>query len=89
MLYVAVENAVSSSSNVSPLLCAQIPDLGDSVAIMDALSTFRSQRRGSHSFVVNVLAQALYELFASTDGKSNLRYNTASDFQYHIVYTYN
>jgi len=48
-------------------LLRKIPDLCDSAAILDALSVFRSRRRGHHSFVVNVLAQALYELFASTD----------------------
>lgn len=48
-------------------LLRQIPDLSDSAAVLNALTSFRSQRRSHHSFVVNVLAQALYELFASTD----------------------
>jgi len=48
-------------------LLRKIPDLRDSTAVLNALASFRSQRRSHHSFVVNVLAQALYELFASTD----------------------
>lgn len=34
-----------------------------------AKKRFHWERKSSHSFVVNVLAQALYELFAATDSK--------------------
>ncbi len=34
-----------------------------------AKKKFHWERKSSHSFVVNVLAQALYELFAATDSK--------------------
>uniref|UniRef100_A0A8C9QRK8 Squalene monooxygenase n=1 Tax=Spermophilus dauricus TaxID=99837 RepID=A0A8C9QRK8_SPEDA len=44
-----------------------IPDLYDDAAIFQAKKSFYWSRRKSHSFVVNVLAQALYELFSSTD----------------------
>ncbi|XP_007905720.1 squalene monooxygenase [Callorhinchus milii] len=48
------------------LLC-NIPDLYDDAAMLQAKKTFHWARKRSHSFVVNVLAQALYELFAATD----------------------
>lgn len=35
-----------------------------------AKKKFHWERKSSHSFVVNVLAQALYELFAATDSES-------------------
>ncbi|XP_071510878.1 squalene monooxygenase-like [Diadema antillarum] len=44
-----------------------IPNLGDDEVVAKALSHFHWQRKSSHAFVVNVLAQALYELFAATD----------------------
>ncbi|XP_038616495.1 squalene monooxygenase [Tachyglossus aculeatus] len=44
-----------------------IPDLYEDAAILQAKKTFYWTRKKSHSFVVNVLAQALYELFAATD----------------------
>ncbi|CAI5779014.1 squalene monooxygenase [Podarcis lilfordi] len=50
-------------------LLQAIPDLYEDSAILEAKKTFYWTRRKSHSFVVNVLAQALYELFAGTDGK--------------------
>ena len=34
----------------------------------EALRTFQIQRKKNHSFVVNILAQALYALFAASDG---------------------
>uniref|UniRef100_A0A480R4D9 Squalene monooxygenase n=1 Tax=Sus scrofa TaxID=9823 RepID=A0A480R4D9_PIG len=46
-----------------------IPDLYDDAAILQAKKSFYWTRKMSHSFVVNVLAQALYELFSATDGK--------------------
>uniref|UniRef100_UPI00398F6701 squalene monooxygenase n=1 Tax=Pristiophorus japonicus TaxID=55135 RepID=UPI00398F6701 len=48
------------------LLCS-IPDLRDNEAMLQAKKKFHWARKKSHSFVVNVLAQALYELFAATD----------------------
>lgn len=42
-----------------------IPDLSDYGAIINALRVFHLRRKNNHSFVVNVLAQALYELFAA------------------------
>ncbi|CAI9163382.1 unnamed protein product [Rangifer tarandus platyrhynchus] len=44
-----------------------IPDLYDDAAIFQAKQSFYWTRKKSHSFVVNVLAQALYELFSATD----------------------
>lgn len=43
-----------------------------SPSLHQAKKTFHWERKSSHSFVVNVLAQALYELFAATDGKSGV-----------------
>ncbi|KAJ3597404.1 hypothetical protein NHX12_000931 [Muraenolepis orangiensis] len=44
-----------------------IPDLYDDSIMLQAKKNFHWERKSSHSFVVNVLAQALYELFAATD----------------------
>ncbi|XP_030366702.1 squalene monooxygenase isoform X1 [Strigops habroptila] len=48
-------------------LLQDIPDLYEDSDILQAKRTFYWSRKKSHSFVVNVLAQALYELFAATD----------------------
>lgn len=48
-------------------LLKNIPDLYDNTAVLQAKKKFHWERKSSHSFVVNVLAQALYELFAATD----------------------
>ncbi|XP_067458472.1 squalene monooxygenase [Thunnus thynnus] len=48
-------------------LLNNIPDLYDDGAMLQAKKKFHWERKSSHSFVVNVLAQALYELFAATD----------------------
>ncbi|KAM3872805.1 squalene monooxygenase [Diretmus argenteus] len=48
-------------------LLKEIPDLYDDRAMLQAKKKFHWERKSSHSFVVNVLAQALYELFAATD----------------------
>ncbi|XP_053101770.1 squalene monooxygenase isoform X2 [Hemicordylus capensis] len=48
-------------------LLQAIPDLYEDAAVLQAKKSFYWTRRKSHSFVVNVLAQALYELFAATD----------------------
>uniref|UniRef100_A0A8C6H736 Squalene monooxygenase n=1 Tax=Mus spicilegus TaxID=10103 RepID=A0A8C6H736_MUSSI len=48
-------------------LLKDIPDLYDDAAIFQAKKSFFWSRKRTHSFVVNVLAQALYELFSATD----------------------
>ncbi|XP_076136074.1 squalene monooxygenase [Alosa pseudoharengus] len=48
-------------------LLQSIADLYDNAAMLQAKKKFHWERKSSHSFVVNVLAQALYELFAATD----------------------
>ncbi|KAK3515742.1 hypothetical protein QTP70_030186 [Hemibagrus guttatus] len=48
-------------------LLKNIADLNDDNAMLQAKKKFYWERKSSHSFVVNVLAQALYELFAATD----------------------
>lgn len=48
----------------------EVPDLGNQEAVMECLQRFAVKRKATHSFAVNVLAQALYELFAATDGES-------------------
>ncbi|KAI1894124.1 hypothetical protein AGOR_G00112590 [Albula goreensis] len=48
-------------------LLKNIPDLYNDTAMLQAKKKFHWERKSSHSFVVNVLAQALYELFAATD----------------------
>ncbi|NXB26818.1 ERG1 monooxygenase, partial [Rhagologus leucostigma] len=48
-------------------LLQNIPDLYEDSDVLKAKRTFYWSRKKSHSFVVNVLAQALYELFAATD----------------------
>ncbi|XP_034729946.1 squalene monooxygenase [Etheostoma cragini] len=48
-------------------LLENIPDLYDDGAMLQAKKKFHWERKSSHSFVVNVLAQALYELFSATD----------------------
>ncbi|XP_070768712.1 squalene monooxygenase [Enoplosus armatus] len=48
-------------------LLKNIPELYDDEAMLQAKKKFHWERKSSHSFVVNVLAQALYELFAATD----------------------
>ncbi|XP_032411189.1 squalene monooxygenase [Xiphophorus hellerii] len=49
------------------VLLRNVPDLYDDAALLQAKKRFHWERKSSHSFVVNVLAQALYELFAATD----------------------
>ncbi len=38
------------------------------------------RRKSNHSFVVNILAQALYELFAANDGQYPRTVSTVSSF---------
>ena len=44
-------------------------DLGDGEELRKAMERFQWRRKGAHAFVVNILAQALYALFAASDGK--------------------
>nr|KAG5710313.1 hypothetical protein BaRGS_009029 [Batillaria attramentaria] len=46
-------------------LLRTIPSLNNYEEVLGALRVFHLQRKNNHSFVVNVLAQALYELFAA------------------------
>ncbi|XP_020490685.1 squalene monooxygenase [Labrus bergylta] len=48
-------------------LLNNISDLHNDREMLQAKKKFHWKRKSSHSFVVNVLAQALYELFAATD----------------------
>ncbi|XP_048058855.1 LOW QUALITY PROTEIN: squalene monooxygenase [Megalobrama amblycephala] len=48
-------------------LLQNVPDLSDNTALLQAKKKFHWERKVSHSFVVDVLAQALHELFASKD----------------------
>ena len=49
-------------------LFRNVEDLNDHEAVIREARTLYLQRKNQHSFVVNVLAMALYELFAATDG---------------------
>ncbi|XP_060099211.1 squalene monooxygenase isoform X2 [Heteronotia binoei] len=48
-------------------LLQAIPDFYEDTYLLQAKKTFYWARRKNHSFVVNVLAQALYELFSAPD----------------------
>ncbi|KAM4579799.1 squalene monooxygenase isoform 1-T1 [Odontesthes bonariensis] len=61
-------------------LLKNIPDLYDDKHLLQAKKKFHWERKSSHSFVVNVLAQALYELFAATD--NSLQELRKACFQY-------
>uniref|UniRef100_A0A3Q2ZFJ9 Squalene monooxygenase n=1 Tax=Kryptolebias marmoratus TaxID=37003 RepID=A0A3Q2ZFJ9_KRYMA len=61
-------------------LLRDIPDLYDDTALFQAKKKFHWERKSSHSFVVNVLAQALYELFSASD--DHLHELRAACFQY-------
>ena len=50
-----------------------IPDFTDYASIINALRVFHLRRKNNHSFVVNVLAQALYELFAAENSEFPLK----------------
>ena len=47
----------------------KLPDLTDYKTVRRHTHALYWQRKTQHSFVVNILAQALYELFAAQDGK--------------------
>ena len=51
-------------------LLRDIADLRDYDALLHASRAFLLRRKLSHSFTVNVLSVALYELFAANDGQS-------------------
>lgn len=50
-------------------LLQSVPDLKEYTHIASLQKHFLWKRKRSHSFVVNVLAQALYELFSASDSK--------------------
>ena len=56
-------------------LFRNIPDLSDYRRVDDAYICFQNRRKKTHSFVVNILAQALYELFSAQDGMYITREN--------------
>lgn len=66
-LYVLLLLTVQCSTHLFCLFAFSFP-----ASLHQAKKTFHWERKSSHSFVVNVLAQALYELFAATDGKSGV-----------------
>ena len=47
----------------------ELPDLTDYDSVMHSTHGIYWQRKTNHSFVVNILAQALYELFAAQDSE--------------------
>lgn len=48
-------------------LLSTVPDLADHKRLLQCLKKFQWERKASHSFVINVLAQALYALFSASD----------------------
>ncbi|PSS12336.1 hypothetical protein M430DRAFT_36494 [Amorphotheca resinae ATCC 22711] len=60
---VAFNDVVLLSTLLSP---ERIPDLGDTAAIRRAMREFHWKRKGLSS-IINILAQALYSLFAAND----------------------
>lgn len=55
-------------------LLRKVSDLTDHSAILDCSKKFLWQRKMSHSFVINILAQALYSLFSASDGEREKMY---------------
>ena len=51
-------------------LLLEVPDLTDHSAIGNCSRKFLWRRKMSHSFVINILAQALYALFSASDGET-------------------
>jgi len=49
-------------------LFKEISDLTNYQQVEEAYARFQNRRKMTHSFVVNILAQALYELFSANDG---------------------
>ncbi|KAF7519799.1 hypothetical protein G7054_g12975 [Neopestalotiopsis clavispora] len=60
---VALNDVVLLSQLLAP---SNIPNLGDSAAVLRAMDTFHWQRKSLTS-IINVLAQALYSLFSAAD----------------------
>ncbi|KAI2635522.1 squalene epoxidase [Xylaria nigripes] len=60
---VALNDAIIVSEELSP---EKVPNLGDYAAVRRAMATFHSRRKNLTS-IINVLAQALYGLFAAED----------------------
>jgi squalene monooxygenase len=60
---VAFNDVVLLSDLISP---ERIPNLGDTVAVQQAMKDFHWQRKNLAS-IINILAQALYTLFAASD----------------------
>eukprot|EP00118_Oscarella_pearsei_P015687 m.143073 g.143073 ORF g.143073 m.143073 type:complete len:508 (+) comp38378_c0_seq4:46-1569(+) len=50
---------------------SEMKDLGDASELLNTVKRFQWERKGAHSFVVNVLAQALYQLFSAADADLN------------------
>ncbi|KAF1942807.1 SE-domain-containing protein [Clathrospora elynae] len=65
---VAFNDVVTLSTLLSP---SAVPNLEDSDAVLSALGTFHWQRK-SGSSVINILAMALYSLFAANNASLNL-----------------
>lgn len=49
-------------------LVRHITDLGDYKAVESAARQFYLRRKANHSFVINVLSMALFEIFTATNG---------------------
>lgn len=50
-------------------LLREIPSLVDRAKVQEAVNCLQWKRKLSHSFVINVLAQALYALFSANEGQ--------------------
>ena len=61
-------------------LLQSVPDLKDYASITSQQKKFLSKRKQSHSFTVNVLAQALYSLFSASDREFNSRVKQGYQF---------
>ena len=59
-----------------------VSDVGDHGAMLRCLKKFQWQRKGSHAFVVNVLAQALYKLFSASDGTKDCGFCVVHVYHY-------
>ena len=63
-------------------MLTSVTNLKDHAAVMKCLKTFQWKRKVSHSFVVNVLAQALYALFSASDGRFPCNHESVSTHSY-------
>ncbi|KAI6661027.1 Squalene monooxygenase [Oopsacas minuta] len=55
-------------------------DLSDHSVVLSAVEKFHWERKSNHSYVINVLAQALYSLFSATE--DNMKYLQEACFNY-------